>query len=102
MSSCAGVSPIVFRAGALLPEGVTYTPRQGSSTLGSWHQPENWSGLCRELRHEEVSFYLLLLQRPAATRPSATRLLVSRHSRPPSFASQSLAYGRLYSYPTNL
>ena len=31
MSSCDGVSPIVFRAGADLPEGVTYTPREDSS-----------------------------------------------------------------------
>ena len=31
MSSCDGVSPIFNRAGADLPEGVTCTPRQGSS-----------------------------------------------------------------------
>ena len=30
MSSCDGVRPIVVRAGADLPEGVTYTPREGS------------------------------------------------------------------------
>ena len=28
MSSCDGVSPIVLRAGAEHPEGVTYTPRE--------------------------------------------------------------------------
>ena len=27
MSSCDGVSPIVFRAGSVHPEGVTYTQR---------------------------------------------------------------------------
>ena len=31
MSSCDGVSPIVVRACAVHPEGVTYTPRKGSS-----------------------------------------------------------------------
>ena len=30
MSSCDGVSPIVVRAGAVHPEGVTCTPREGS------------------------------------------------------------------------
>ena len=43
MSSCDGVSPIVVRASAVHPEGVTYTPHEGSSQpLGTGHQPENW------------------------------------------------------------
>ena len=62
MSSSDGVRPIVFRAGSVQTEGVTYSPREGScQPQNSGHQPENWFGLCRELRHEEVSFYLLLL-----------------------------------------
>ena len=28
MSSCDGVSPILLGAGEVLPEGVTYTPRE--------------------------------------------------------------------------
>ena len=59
----------------------------------------NLSRLCRELRHEEVSFYLYLLL--AATRPTATRLAVTRLSATPLSASQSLVYERLRSYPTN-
>ena len=31
MSSCDGVRPTVVRAGSVHPEGVTYTPRHGSS-----------------------------------------------------------------------
>ena len=54
----------------------------------------NLSGLCRELRHEEVSFHLLLLL--ASTRPAVARLSATRPS-----ASQSLVYERLHSYPTN-
>ena len=77
MSSCDGVRPIVVRAGAVHPEGVTYTPHKGSSQPpGTRHQPEN----C-DLRHEEVSFDLLLLlaaTRPAATRPAVTRLSATR------------------------
>ena len=95
MSSCDGVRPIVVRAGSVHPEGVTFSPHKGSrQPPGTGHQPEN----C-ELRHEEVSFYLLLLfaaTRPAATRPAVTRLSATRPS-----ASQSLAYERLHSYPTN-
>ena len=55
--------------------------------------------LFRELRHEEVSFYLYLLL--AATRPTATRLAVTRLSATRPSASQSLVYERLRSYPTN-
>ena len=43
MSSCDGVSPIVHRAGEVLPEGVTYTPRQGSS------QPQQLRAPAREV-----------------------------------------------------
>ena len=60
MSSCDGVSPIVFRAGAVLAEGVTYSPREGSCQPQKLRAPaDNWFGKCREVRHEEVSFYLL-------------------------------------------
>ena len=42
-SSCDGVRPIVVRAGAVLPEGVTSSPREGSSQPpDTGHQPENW------------------------------------------------------------
>ena len=43
MSSCDGVRPIVIRAGSVHPEGVTYTPHEGSSQPpDTGHQPENW------------------------------------------------------------
>ena len=45
--------------------------------------------LCRELRHEEVSFYLYLLL--AATRPTATRLAVTRLSATRHTAKRSAA-----------
>ena len=78
MSSCDGVSPIGFRASADHPEGSPIPHAKASSIpLNSGDQPDNWSGLCRELRHEEVSFYLFLLPRPAAT-PCGEALFVSR------------------------
>ena len=43
MASCDGVRPIAVRAGADHPEGVTYTPHEGSSQPpDTGHQPENW------------------------------------------------------------
>ena len=66
MSSCDGVSPIFNRPGAVLPEGVTKTPRQG----------------CRELRHAEVSFYLLLRRGAAAFPTPLTRRRASARSTP--------------------
>ena len=43
MSSCDGVRPIVIRAGSVHPEGVTYTPHEGSSQPpDTGEQPENW------------------------------------------------------------
>ena len=42
-SSCDGVSPMIVRADAVLPEGVTFAPHEGSSQPpDTGHQPENW------------------------------------------------------------
>ena len=83
MSSCDGVSPIFFRAGAVPPEGVTFSPRQGSSQpQNSGHQPDNWSDLCRELRHEEVSFCLLSRRGAAASSTPLTPSVVASLSWP--------------------
>ena len=35
-----------------------------ANPLNSGHQPDNWSRLCRELRHEEVSFYFFSSSTP--------------------------------------
>ena len=44
MSSCDSVSPTTFGAGAEHSEGVTYTPRKGSSQpLNTGRHPKNWS-----------------------------------------------------------
>ena len=59
MSSCDGVSPIVVRAGAVHPEGVTYTPRKGSS------QPPEHRAPSRELgRRVDVLVLGSLHQKP--------------------------------------
>ena len=43
MSNCDGVRTIVIRAGSVHPEGVTYTPHEGSSQPpDTGDQPENW------------------------------------------------------------
>ena len=43
MSSCDGVRPIAIRACSVHPEGVTFSPYEGSSQPpDTGHQPENW------------------------------------------------------------
>ena len=74
----------------IIPKGSPVPHDKAPATLlNSGHQPDNWSGLCRELRHEEVSFYLFLLPRLAATRPMATRPAATR---PSATRSLSLAF----------
>ena len=78
MSSCDGVRPIVFEQVQIFLKVLPIPQAKALSIpLHSGHQPENWFGLCREYRPEEVSFYLLL-QRLAATCPPATRLAATR------------------------
>ena len=60
LSSCELVRPIFNRAGADLPEGFTYTPREGPCQSNTGHQPDNSFGLCREFAARRSSFYLLL------------------------------------------
>ena len=78
MSSCDGVRPIVIRVGSVHPEGVTYTPHEGSSQPpDTGHQPENWQrvsmffgSLHQKLRvggpptgsvHRDGSFFLCIV-----------------------------------------
>ena len=59
MSSCDGVSPIEFRAVAVYPEGVTYTPCKGSC------QPPGHRAPSRELeRRVDVLVLGSLHQKP--------------------------------------
>ena len=61
-SSCDGVRPIVdssrcrtFLKGSPVPQA-----KAPANSQYTGRQPDNWFGLCCKLRHEEVSFYLLL------------------------------------------
>ena len=95
MSSCDGVRPIVVRAGAVHPEGVTHTPHECSSQPpGTGHQPENWQrvsmfccfgSLHQKLRvdgpptgsvHRDGSFFLCIVSRTSVCCGRCTRSLV--------------------------
>ena len=95
MSSCDGVRPITVRASADLPEGVTYTPHEGSSqATDTRHQPENWqhtlapcirsfesAGRRQVYVHRDGSFYLCIVT-GATLRRHLTRCRGSRISLP--------------------